>query len=91
LAPSELSALAGAYYSDELDATYELTVSGSNLLVRRPRAPVDTLRPTDQLTVRGAGYTLRFAAIAPGSRESPSFTFNNDRARGIVFVRRPSR
>ena len=90
LSPSELSMLVGKYYSDELDATYELTVSGSNLLVRGPRALVDTLRATDRLTVRGSGYTLRFA---PASSESgsPSFTFDNDRARGLEFVRRPSR
>ncbi|HSQ31720.1 MAG TPA: serine hydrolase domain-containing protein [Gemmatimonadaceae bacterium] len=91
LTPSELSALAGSYYSDELDATYELTVSGSNLLVRRPRAPVDTLQASGRRTVRGSGYTLRFAAASPGGGGSPSFTFDNDRARGIEFVRRPSR
>jgi hypothetical protein len=89
LTPSELSAMAGRYYSDELDATYELTVSGSNLLLRRARAAVDTLRTTDRQTVRGSNYTLRFAAASPGSQVSPSFTFNNDRARGIEFVRKP--
>jgi CubicO group peptidase (beta-lactamase class C family) len=87
VSPAELSALAGTYYSDELDAIYELTVSGSNLMVRRPRAPLDTLRATDRQTFRGSGYTLHFEAASSGSG-SPSFTFNNDRARGIEFVRR---
>ena len=88
LSPAELSALAGRYYSDELDATYELIVSGTDLVARRPRAAADTLRATDRQTFRGSGYTLRFVAASSGSG-SPSFTFNNDRACGIEFVRRP--
>ena len=88
LSTAELSTLAGKYYSDELDATYELTVSGSDLIARRPRVAADTLRATDRQTFRGSGYTLRFVG-ASSANGSPSFTFNNDRARGIEFVRRP--
>ena len=46
--------------SDELNATYELSAEGTKLVLRRPRAAPDTLRPVDRQTLRGTGLTIRF-------------------------------
>jgi CubicO group peptidase (beta-lactamase class C family) len=83
LSAADLDALAGRYYSDELDATYELTRNGTALMLRRARSGPDTVRAMDRQTFRAAGATLHFAAGSP----SPSFTVDAGRARGIEFVR----
>ena len=96
--PARLFApLAGRYYSEELDATYEIVVSGQSLTVRRPRGEVDTLMTPgttlgarapaapDALTFRGGGLTYHFAPNAGSS--SPSFTVDIGRARGMEFKR----
>ena len=89
--------LAGRYYSEELDATYEVLVSGPSLTVRRPRGEVDTLAiqelktanaapaPPGVLTFRGGGLTYHFTPNAGGV--SPSFTVDIGRARGMAFKR----
>ena len=89
--------LAGRYYSEELDATYEILVSGQSLTVRRPRGEIDTLTvpgstlgagapaAPDALTFRGGGLTYHFAPNAGSS--SPSFTVDIGRARGMEFKR----
>jgi hypothetical protein len=80
--------LGGAYYSDELDATYELGSSGSLLLVRRSRSvQPDTLRAVDSVTFRATGYTLRFSPASSGL--ATTFTLDNGRVRGVEFRRRP--
>ena len=87
LPAARIASLAGTYYSDELDASYELAGSGSALLVRRPRAAQpDTLHAADSLTFRTGGYTLRFL---PASSGGPmAFTLDNGRVRGVEFRRR---
>jgi CubicO group peptidase (beta-lactamase class C family) len=83
--PSDLGRFAGRYYSEELDATYEVTPAARTLIVRRPRGPADTLQAADPTTFRGGGMTLRF----PGAGSpAPSFMAEYGRVRGIVFVRR---
>ena len=87
LSPAQVAPLAGTYYADELDARYDLIASGSALLVHRPRsAAPDTLRPTDSLTFRSPGYTLRFAPA--GKDAMTTFTLDNGRVRGVEFRRR---
>lgn len=83
LAAADRAAYAGRYYSDELDATYEIVEAGSALVLRRARSAPDTLRIVDGATLRAAGMVLRFA---PG-RPSPSFGIDAGRARGIEFRR----
>jgi len=85
LAAAGLAALAGRYYSEELDATYELRADGQALTVRRPRGEVDTLRAVDARTFRAGGLTYRFAPNARGA--SPSFAVDIGRARGMEFRR----
>ena len=88
LPPASLASLGGAYYSDELDATYELGSSGSLLLVRRSRSvQPDTLRAVDSVTFRATGYTLRFSPASSGP--ATTFTLDNGRVRGVEFRRRP--
>ena len=83
---ADLGALAGRYYSEELDATYEVNVNGQSITVRRPRGEVDTLRVIDSRTFRGGNLTYRFAIVENGS--APSFAIDVGRARGMGFVRR---
>lgn len=87
LPASRVAALSGTYYSEELDAEYRLSGSGSRLLVRRPRATVpDTLVAEDSVTFKTSGYTLRFAPATSGS--ATTFTIDNGRVRGVDFQRR---
>ena len=77
----ELARFVGQYYSDELDATFDVTKSGSALLLKRPRSNPDTLRATPSRgAFRAAGLTLRFD---DGDRAAPAFTVDAGRARGI--------
>jgi len=80
LTDAQRSAFAGRFYSDELNATYELSHDGGALVLKRPRATPDTLRAADAQTLRGRGLTLRFTG-------AETFTLDNGRARGIVFRR----
>lgn len=88
LAPLQLTRLAGRYYSPELDATFDLAVSGGLLLLRRARGQVDTLRAVAARTFRAGGLVLRFPPDANG--EAASFTVDAGRARGMEFVRASS-
>jgi CubicO group peptidase (beta-lactamase class C family) len=80
LTDAQSSALAGRFYAEELNVTYELTRGGSSLVLTRPRAEPDTLRATDAQTLRGRGLTLHFTG-------AETFTLDNGRTRGIVFRR----
>jgi CubicO group peptidase (beta-lactamase class C family) len=86
-APSarELAALGGRYYSPELDATYDVSASGSVVTVKRPRGEVDTLAVTGPRTFRASGLTYRFAPDVSG--KAPSFAVDIGRARGMEFNR----
>jgi CubicO group peptidase (beta-lactamase class C family) len=76
---------AGRYYSDELDAYFEVTRSNHALLLRRARSGPDTLAATGESGVfRSNGLTLRFQ---DAGRPSPGFTLDAGRARGIEFRR----
>ncbi len=80
LSDAVLGAFAGRFYSSELNATYELTAVDHRLVLKRPRAALDTLRALDDHTFRGNGLTLRFGGSA-------AFTADNGRARGLEFSR----
>lgn len=80
---AELAMLTGRYYSDELDATYELGASGATLTVRRPRGEVDTLRAVGPRTYRADGLTYRFTPNVNGA--PPRFAIDIGRARGMEF------
>jgi hypothetical protein len=80
-----LDRFTGRYYSDELDATFEIARAGSGLLLRRPRSAPDSLRSLSIVnTFRAGNLTLAFQS---GSSASPAFTVDAGRARGIEFRR----
>ena len=87
-AAGDLSALAGRYYSTELDATYDLSAAGATLTIKRPRGEVDTLQVVGPQTFRAGGLTYRFAANVAG--KAPSFAVDIGRARGMEFDRVPA-
>jgi hypothetical protein len=80
LPEAEIAALIGRYYSEELNVTYDLARTGNTIVLRRPRAAVETLVASDAKTLLGRGLTIRI--VAPGT-----FTLDNGRARGMVFTR----
>ena len=86
LSPAELARFAGRYYSAELDATYELTVADSTVVLKRPRARPDSLTARDSLTLVGSVGTLRFAREGTGS--ATSFILDAERVVNLRFVRR---
>ena len=86
LSAAELAQLAGQYYSEELGALYEITVSGSTISVKRPRGKPETLTARDAVTLRGAVGTLRFT-IGPDHR-AERFVLDAGRVQNIAFVRR---
>lgn len=81
------AALAGTYYSPELDATYQVIVHDRTITVRRPRGEIDTLNVVNTATgtFRANGLTYRFAPNAGST--SPSFAVDIGRARGMAFNR----
>lgn len=83
--PRSVATLAGRYYSQELDATYEVAANGQTLAVRRPRGEVDTLAVVDARTFRAGGLTYHFAPNVGDGR--PGFTVDIGRARGMEFER----
>ena len=87
-AARDLSALAGRYYSTELDATYDVSTTGATLTVKRPRGEVDTLQVVGPQTFRAGGLTYRFTPNA--ARKAPSFAVDIGRARGMEFDRVPA-
>ena len=86
LSAAALENLAGRYYSDELNATYEITVSGSTLTLKRPRAVPATLTARDAVTLRGSVGTLRFMVGSDG--RPGSFVMDAGRVQNLTFVRR---
>lgn len=86
LAPAALGRFEGKFYSEELDATYELSTSDSVLVLERPRARPDTLVARDSVTMRGSVGTLRFN-LGPDARVL-GFALDGSRVENIVFIRR---
>jgi len=84
-AARDLSGLTGRYYSPELDATYDVSLTGTTLTAKRPRGEVDTLQVVGPRTFRAGALTYRFSPNAAG--KAPSFAVDIGRARGMEFDR----
>ncbi len=84
LGDAEQTSFVGRFYSDELDATYEISKGANGLSLKRARTPAEPLRVVDKNTLRAGGLTLHFAPDRPSS---PAFTVDAGRARGIEFTR----
>lgn len=87
LAPTvaELRAYSGDYYSEELDATYTLSVEGSRLILRRRNSPALPLEPVSPGTFRAGRTTLSFEQHNGQPR---AFGVEAGRVRNIRFERR---
>jgi CubicO group peptidase (beta-lactamase class C family) len=85
LGAAELHALAGDYYSDELDALYHVAVDGDHLTLRRPLARAAPLAATDSNTFRAGSLVLHFERSGDSA---PAFTVEAGRVRNIRFRRR---
>ena len=87
LSASALGQLAGSYFSDELGALYEITVSGSELMVKRPRGKPESVVARDAVTFASATIgRLRFTLGINGRAER--FVLDSGRVQNITFVRR---
>lgn len=86
LSAAALGQFAGSYFSDELGALYEIAVSGSELMVKRPRGKPETLTARDSVTFGGTVGRLRFTLGADGRAER--FVLDAGRVQNIAFVRR---
>lgn len=86
LSAAERNRFAGRYYSEELEATYEIATDQGAIVLRRPRAPADTLRAIDARTLRGRVGTLRFDAGGKGG--APAFVLEAGRVQDVRFQRR---
>jgi CubicO group peptidase (beta-lactamase class C family) len=81
-----LSQLTGRYYSDELNAVYEIAVSGSTLTMKRPRGKPEALTLRDAVTFGGTVGRLRFTLGPDGRAER--FVLDAGRVQNLKFVRR---
>jgi hypothetical protein len=82
----DLSAFAGSYHSDEVDATYRLSLDNGRLLLNGHHIPAELLVPAGPDTFRAGPLTLHFERSTPGGLAS-SFTVEAGRVRNIRFVR----
>ena len=81
---AELEAFEGAYYSGELDVTYELTRNGDRLQVSLGGRTIQ-LTPRTAGHFGGAGLSVVFDRP---EGEAASFVLDAGRVRGLLFVRR---
>ncbi len=81
-----LAAFAGLYYSEELDVTYELSVTDSGLVARHRKLGIMRLNPAaaDAFTFDNGAAAL-FARDR--ARKAESFTLTDGRVRGVRFTR----
>jgi CubicO group peptidase (beta-lactamase class C family) len=84
-AAAVIASLVGSYYSQEVDATYEVKRAGNTLVLIRPLS-TDTLTSTPSGDFRAQNLTLHFetSSGAPAS----AFTVEAGRVRNIRFVRK---
>jgi hypothetical protein len=83
----ELAAFAGRYYSEELESTYQVSVDGAGLTLRRGnRRPIFTLQPGPKDEFRLPGSVIRFRRGPDGA--VVGLVVDADRTRGLDFGRR---
>jgi CubicO group peptidase (beta-lactamase class C family) len=80
----ELQAYAGAFYSEELDATFTVTADSVLTLHRRGAEPLP-LQPLERDEFFGEGVTFRFSRGADG--RITGFALDQGRIRNLGFVR----
>lgn len=88
--PTDLTAYAGEYWSDELQVTYKLAVGDGKLHLRAKNLPTGPLRPTvaDEFDLAGSPIVIHFTRGA--DQHITGFLLDAGRTRGMVFTRRSS-
>jgi hypothetical protein len=77
---------AGTYWSDELAASFVISIAGDTLSVKLPGGTLLPLRRTGEATFRSRGaMSLEFDA--PRDGRSAAFVLGLGRVRGLRFVR----
>ena len=85
--PGSLAGYVGIYHSDEIDATFTVTLKGSGLLVQRESdAEPVALQSSGDETYRLRGMTIRFERGSDGA--VAALTVDAGRVRDIRFARR---
>ena len=87
--PAELKEYLGEYYSDEIQATYEVLLQDGKLTVTRRNAPPELLEPT--LRDRFSSTRKSFKFIRNNENQVTGFTLNvGRRVMNLRFVRKAS-
>ena len=83
----DLGALAGRYYSPELETVYTLVMEGGKLIAKHRRHPDFELEPAEEDTFAGASFfgTARFERNADG--EPTGMRVSNGRVLNLLFER----
>ncbi|MFQ5817027.1 MAG: serine hydrolase domain-containing protein [Terriglobia bacterium] len=86
--PAQLKDYVGAYYSEELQATYRVVLKEGQLMLRRRHAAEAPLRPTlrDQFQVGTRGMHVEFVRREP--KRVSGFRLHAGRVRNLRFVRK---
>ncbi len=88
-APVELEPLAGKYYSEELDTTYELVVRDGKLIVGHQRQPdVELSHVRDDLFGGGAWYLQKVEFQRDEEGRVTGLEASSNRVRNLKFERR---
>ena len=82
----QLNEYTGAYYSEELDATYRIVVEEGSLFLKARNTPRAILSAGTRDEFRRMGSTLRF--VRNDQRQITGFVLNGGRSTGIQFVRK---
>ena len=82
---AELQAYAGAFYSEELDATFTVAVRDSVLMLHRRGEEPEALQPLERDEFTAQGVTFRFQRGADG--RIAGFALDQGRIRNLGFVR----
>src|SRR5262245_19680774 len=86
LTAEQLSEYTGAYYSEELDATFRFVVEDGILLIKARNAPRVGLVSQAKDEFRQLG--LSFSFVRNDQRQITGFALNGGRVKGIQFVRK---
>lgn len=86
---SELAAYAGRYFSEELEAFYDIAVKDGNLVVAHRRMPATTFMPGAKETFSGTGTAATITVFFERDRNGRVIAFyaGNGRARDVRFAR----
>jgi CubicO group peptidase (beta-lactamase class C family) len=86
LTTEQLTEYTGAYYSEELDATYRVIIEDGKLSVKLRNASRGSLSSQAKDEFRLSGATFNF--VRNDQRQITGFALNGGRSKGIQFVRK---